>query len=65
MPGKRKVLLAVVLVVAIAVHGALFASGGNWRSMGLILVAVDIVSALFVVGAIQEFRKLDQKKDPE
>lgn len=63
MARKRKVLLAVVLVIAVAGHVALFASGGSWRTMGLILVAVDVISGLFVVGAIQEFRKLDQKKD--
>jgi len=53
----------VVLVVLIAAHVALLAAGGTWRTMGLILVAVDSISALFVVGAIREFRKLDKKKD--
>jgi len=63
MARKRKVLLIVVLAIAIAGHVVLFASGGSWRTMGLILVAVDVISVLFVVGAIQEFKKLDQKKD--
>jgi len=29
----------------------------------MILIAVDVVAALFVLGAIREFRKLDEKKD--
>ena len=64
MTGKRKGLLIAVLAVAAAGHIALFAAGGNWRTAGLVLVAVDCISALFVVGAIREFRKLDEKKDP-
>jgi len=63
MTRKRKGVLIVVLVVLIAAHVALLAAGGTWRTMGLILVAVDSISALFVVGAIREFRKLDKKKD--
>jgi hypothetical protein len=63
MHRKRKVLLIIVLAVAIAAHIALFAVGGNWRTMGMILIAVDVVSVLFVLGAVREFRKLDEKKD--
>ena len=63
MNTKRKRLLIAVLGVAIAAHIALFARGGKWRTVGFILVAVDIISALFVLGAIREFRKLDEKKD--
>jgi len=63
MGRKRKAVLIVVLVVAVAAHVALFASGGNWRTMGLVLIGVDAISVLFVVGAIREFRKLDEKKD--
>ena len=63
MTRKRTGVLIVVVVVLIAAHVALFAAGGNWRTMGLVLVAVDAISALFVVGAIREFRKLDEKKD--
>ena len=62
MTRKRTGVL-IVVVVLIAAHVALFAAGGNWRTMGLVLVAVDAISALFVVGAIREFRKLDEKKD--
>jgi hypothetical protein len=40
----------------------LFTMGGNWRTLGLILVVVDVISALFIVGAIREFRKLDEKQ---
>jgi hypothetical protein len=38
-----------------------FARGGRWRTLGYILLAVDAVSLLIVVGAIREFRKLDEK----
>jgi hypothetical protein len=63
MAKKRKLLLIVVLVVAMAAQAALFAAGGNWRTLGFVLVAVDVISALFIVGAIREFRKLDEKQD--
>ena len=62
MTRKRTGVL-ILVVVLIAAHVALFAAGGNWRTMGLVPVAVDAISALFVVGAIREFRKLDEKKD--
>jgi len=62
--GKRKGFLIAILAVAAAAHVALFASGGNWRTMGLVLIGVDAISLLFVVGAIREFRKLDERKDP-
>jgi len=63
MTRKRTGVLIVVVVVLIAAHVALFAAGGNWRTVGLVLVAVDAISGLFVLGAIREFRKLDEKKD--
>ena len=63
MTRKRKGLLIIVLGVVIAAHIALFAVGGHWRTLGMILIAVDVVSVLFVLGAIREFRKLDEKKD--
>jgi len=63
MTRKRKTLLIIVLSGAIAAHIALFAVGGNWRTLGMILVAVDVVSVLLVLGAIREFRKLDEKRD--
>jgi membrane protein YdbS with pleckstrin-like domain len=63
MTKKRKLLLIVVLVIAIAAHIALLAGGSNWRTVGFVLVAVDVISALFIVGAIREFRKLDVKQD--
>jgi len=63
MNRKRKALLIIVLAVAIAAHIALFVVGRNWRTLGMTLFAVDVVSVLFVLGAIREFRKLDEKKD--
>ena len=63
MTRKRKALLIIVLALAIATHTALFAASGYWRTMGMILIAVDVVSVLFVLGAIREFRRLDEKKD--
>jgi len=62
--GKRKGFLIAILAIAAAVHISLFAAGGSWRTAGLVLVAADCISVLFVVGAIREFRKLDEKKDP-
>ena len=64
MSRKRKVLLIIVLAVAIGVHIALFVAGGQWRTVGIVLVAVDVVGSLFVVGAIREFKKLDEKEKP-
>jgi hypothetical protein len=48
-----------VVAVLLGLHAALFAAGGSWRTMGLVLVGVDIVSGLFVLGAVREFKKLD------
>jgi hypothetical protein len=61
MTRRRKKVLAVVLLVITALHIALFAAGGAWRTLGKVLIIVDIASAWFVVGAIQEFRKLEEK----
>jgi len=57
-------LLVIVLAVAIGVHIALFVAAGQWRTVGIILVAVDVAGSLFVVGAIREFKKLDEKEKP-
>ncbi len=65
MRGKRKLLLIVVLAAVIAVHLALFAAGGSWRTVGMVLVAVDVFSGLFILGGMRELRKLDQRRDPE
>ena len=61
MKTRKKVALAVVLVVVVAIHVWLFAAGGSYRTAGMILVGVDVVSGLFIVGAMREFRKLDQR----
>ena len=57
-------MLVIVLAVAIGVHIALFVAAGQWRTVGIILVAVDVAGSLFVVGAIREFKKLDEKEKP-
>jgi hypothetical protein len=44
-------------------HVALFAAGGSWRTLGKALIVVDVISVWFVVSAVREFRKLDEKKD--
>jgi hypothetical protein len=62
MKQARKVLLTGILAVIVAAHAALFLEGGKWRKLGLTLVAVDVVSAFFLVGAIRESRKLDRRE---
>jgi hypothetical protein len=62
MKNSRKILLAIILAIFLAVHIALFAAGGSWRTLGKVLIALDVVSIWFVVGAVREFRKLDQEK---
>jgi len=59
MSRKRKLLLLGIVAVLVGVHAALFAAGGSWCTVGLVLVGVDIVSGLFVAGAVREFKKLD------
>jgi hypothetical protein len=61
MSGRKKALLAVIVVLLIGVHAGLFAAGGTWRTMGLALVGVDLFSAWFVFGAVREMKKLDQQ----
>ena len=61
MTAMRKIVLGVVLLIVVALHVALFAAGGKWRTLGKVLVVVDIVSAWFVIGAVRETRKLEGK----
>ena len=61
MSAKRKAVLAAILAIILGVHIALFAAGGQWRSVGKVLVVVDIVSGWFVFAAIRETRKLEHK----
>ncbi len=61
MSRKRKFLLLTIVVVLAGVHGVLFAAGGSWRILGLVLVGVDVVSGLFILGAVREFKKLDER----
>ncbi len=59
MTRPRKALLVVTVAVVIAAHVGLFTAGGKWRRAGVMIIVVDVVSGLFVAGAIREFRKLD------
>ncbi len=61
---RRKLLLVCILSIVVAAHVALFTAGGNWRTLGLALVCVDVFSAWFVFFAIRETKKLEsQDKD--
>jgi hypothetical protein len=61
MSGRKKALLAVIVVLLIGIHVALFAAGGTWRTMGLALIGVDLFSAWFVFGVVREMKRLDQQ----
>jgi hypothetical protein len=65
MTGRKKIVLGAVIGVVLAVHVSLYAAGGTWRPMSLALLAVDVFSAWFVVGAVREFKKLDRKDDTD
>ncbi len=58
---RRKLVLLVILLVFVAVHVALFAEGGTWKTLGLVLLALDAFSGWFLFAAIRESRKLDQQ----
>ena len=58
MTTRRRFVVEVILTIAIAGHIALFAAGGSLRRMGIALVIVDVVSGLFVIGAVRGMRKL-------
>lgn len=62
MSTKKKVLLVVMLAVLLSVHVGLFAAGGQWRTVGKILLVVDIVSGWFIFAAIRETRKLEHNE---
>ena len=60
--SRRKLLLIPALLILIGLHVALFAAGGTWRTLGFVLVAVDVFSSWFVFVAIRETRKLETDK---
>jgi hypothetical protein len=60
MSIRRKLALAVVLLVIVTLHVGLFAAGDTWRTLGKVLIAVDAISGWFVVAAIRESRKLEK-----
>ena len=62
MTAGRKRALVLVLAAILAGHVALFAAGGSWRRLGMILVGVDVVSAALVARALRQFRKLDREE---
>lgn len=61
MGTKKKVLLTIILTFVIAGHIWLFAAGGSWRTAGIALLVVDLVTGFMVIGAVQEFRKTEKK----
>jgi hypothetical protein len=61
LSNKRKIALLIILTIVIAAHVALFVAGGSYRTLAEVLLVVDVISAFFIVGAVKEFRKLDQK----
>jgi uncharacterized membrane protein len=63
MPKKRKIALAIILAVVLAGHVALFAAGGTWRTTGIALLVVDVISGWFIIGALHEFKKAEAEKD--
>ncbi len=60
MSYRRKLILTVIVLLIVALHVALFAAGGSWRTLGKVLVAVDIFSGWFVFAAIRESHKLEK-----
>jgi uncharacterized membrane protein len=64
MSSGRKIVLGAIAAILLAAHVALFAAGGSWRTMGKALLIVDVISIWFVIGAMREFRKLDEGKAP-
>jgi hypothetical protein len=65
MTLRRKSLLAFILLVVAAFHIGLFAAGGIWRTLGKILVLVDVFSAWLFFTAIKETRKLEHSQQME
>ncbi len=61
MSKKKKILLTIILAVVIAGHLGLFAAGGSWRTAGIVLVVVDVITGFMLVGAVQEFKKAEKK----
>lgn len=61
MSKKRKVLLTIILAVVVPGHVWSFAAGGSWRTAGIVLVIVDVITGWIVVGAVQEFKKAEKK----
>jgi prepilin signal peptidase PulO-like enzyme (type II secretory pathway) len=61
MSKKKKFLLTVILAVVGAGHVWLFAAGGSWRTAGFALLVVDVITGFMVIGALQEFKKLEKK----
>ena len=61
MNKKRKILLIVILAIVVAGHALLFAAGGSWRTAGIVLVIVDVITGLMVIGAVQEFKKTEEQ----
>lgn len=61
MSHKKKILLMIILTLIVAGHVVLFAAGGSWRTAGIALLVVDLLTGFMVIGAVQEFRKMEKK----
>ena len=51
----------IILTLIVAGHVVLFAAGGSWRTAGIALLVVDLLTGFMVIGAVQEFRKMEKK----
>ena len=60
----KKAVLIVAGSVFLVLHIALFLAGGEWRTAGVALLVVDVVTGMFLFGAIKEAKKLDANQDP-
>jgi len=61
LSNKRMIALLIILTIVASAHVALFVVGGSYRTLAEVLLVVDVISTFFIVSAVKEFRKLDQK----
>jgi hypothetical protein len=61
MTRHKRILLAVLLPVVLAVHAWLIWLGGGWR----IFAIVEALVGLMLAGVLRDIRKLDRPASPE